>query len=163
MTTLKADSLTDRLRRELVLANDWLTTADLIARTGAHRSAVWEALKRLHKHGRADRFKTNAHTTRWRAIGATVNLDDAKNLVLNGTPFGDVYEKVPEADRLAFKGWYVTTPGVPNLAGRERSQPVAKPKPETTDQLCRDCGGFMVRTGTCYTCQSCGSSSGGCG
>lgn len=30
-------------------------------------------------------------------------------------------------------------------------------------ELCTKCGGFLVRTGSCLTCQSCGSSSGGCG
>lgn len=160
----KAGSLADRLRQELVAAGDWLTTAELIARTGAHRSAAWEALKRLHKHRRADRFKTNAHTTHWRATGVTMELSEAKNLVSNGAPFGDVYERLSEADRLAFKGWYVTSQGVPNLAARARQQPVApRPKAEVSDQLCKDCGGFMVRTGTCFTCQACGNSSGGCG
>ena len=28
--------------------------------------------------------------------------------------------------------------------------------------VCRNCGGMMVRTGTCMTCFQCGTSSGGC-
>lgn len=32
-----------------------------------------------------------------------------------------------------------------------------------TGDICQDCGGVrMVRTGTCVTCQDCGSASGGC-
>jgi hypothetical protein len=32
-----------------------------------------------------------------------------------------------------------------------------------TGEICADCGSVaMVRTGTCSTCQACGSSSGGC-
>lgn len=32
---------------------------------------------------------------------------------------------------------------------------------EVSGDMCK-CGGLMVRTGTCMTCQTCGSSSGGC-
>jgi hypothetical protein len=32
-----------------------------------------------------------------------------------------------------------------------------------TGDICSGCGGLMVRTGTCLTCQGCGASSGGCG
>jgi hypothetical protein len=35
--------------------------------------------------------------------------------------------------------------------------------PVLSGELCQDCGMFlMIRTGTCMTCQSCGSTSGGC-
>jgi hypothetical protein len=38
-----------------------------------------------------------------------------------------------------------------------------KPAIKPTGDSCQECGSFaMVRTGTCMTCQSCGSSSGGC-
>ena len=30
------------------------------------------------------------------------------------------------------------------------------------DTVCRNCGGMMVRTGTCLTCLQCGNASGGC-
>lgn len=40
---------------------------------------------------------------------------------------------------------------------------VYAPKAITTGEVCHVCGGLMVRTGSCLTCQSCGSSSGGCG
>lgn len=53
------------------------------------------------------------------------------------------------------------------LAGvMELSSPPPAPakRTEATGELCRKdgCGGMMVRTGTCLTCQSCGDSSGGC-
>lgn len=34
---------------------------------------------------------------------------------------------------------------------------------EATGENCPKCQGFLVRTGSCLTCQSCGESSGGCG
>lgn len=35
---------------------------------------------------------------------------------------------------------------------------------QASGDCCKECGSFkMVRTGTCLTCQNCGSSSGGCG
>lgn len=38
-----------------------------------------------------------------------------------------------------------------------------RPAGQFTGDLCADCGGLsMVRTGTCLTCQDCGSTSGGC-
>lgn len=43
--------------------------------------------------------------------------------------------------------------------GANGSGPVVVP----TGDVCRDCGSpEMVRTGTCLTCQACGSTSGGC-
>lgn len=38
---------------------------------------------------------------------------------------------------------------------------VAKP-PVSTGDMCASCGGMTVRTGSCHTCTSCGTS-GGCG
>jgi hypothetical protein len=42
--------------------------------------------------------------------------------------------------------------------------PVVAPPPATspTGELCR-CGGWLVQTGRCLTCQACGQQSGGCG
>jgi hypothetical protein len=38
-----------------------------------------------------------------------------------------------------------------------------QPSQQFTGDICADCGSVaMVRTGTCSTCQACGSSSGGC-
>jgi ribonucleoside-diphosphate reductase alpha chain len=34
--------------------------------------------------------------------------------------------------------------------------------PVSDAPLCADCGGLMTRKGTCFYCQQCGSSSGGC-
>lgn len=44
------------------------------------------------------------------------------------------------------------------------STPVNRPAqqmPSPTGEFC-ECGGVMTRSGTCLTCQDCGSSSGGC-
>lgn len=87
--------------------------------------------------------------------------DDARNLVLNGAPFGDVFELLPEADRPGFREWYLSNPDLPNLKARTRQKVPVASVPTSTGEMCK-CGGFLVRTGTCLTCQSCGQSSGGC-
>jgi hypothetical protein len=44
-----------------------------------------------------------------------------------------------------------------------RPSPRRERAPMLAGEICRDCGGpNMVRTGTCLTCQDCGSTSGGC-
>lgn len=35
-------------------------------------------------------------------------------------------------------------------------------RPVITGNTCLDCGGMMIRTGTCYTCTEC-ATTGGCG
>jgi hypothetical protein len=40
--------------------------------------------------------------------------------------------------------------------------PPKAPATSASGQFCPKCGGEMVRTGTCLTCQSCGDTSGGC-
>jgi len=56
--------------------------------------------------------------------------------------------------------------GVPTLPIKPRSPHVdrnGKVKGEVTGKYCKDCGGAnMIRTGTCETCQDCGSNE-GCG
>lgn len=42
------------------------------------------------------------------------------------------------------------------------TEAIAEKKVMVADTVCRKCGGMMVRTGTCQTCLSCGTSSGGC-
>lgn len=52
------------------------------------------------------------------------------------------------------------------IASMEDTRATAIPQPvrrNYSGDICADCGGpNMVRTGTCLTCQDCGSSSGGC-
>lgn len=40
--------------------------------------------------------------------------------------------------------------------------PLTKPATKISESVCKLCGGMMVRTGTCQTCLSCGTASGGC-
>lgn len=87
-----------------------------------------------------------------------LTLAEARDLVRRGALYGEVCARLPEADREAFARWFVETPGVPNLAARRGRQ-----QSGASGDLCPRCGGIMVRTGTCSTCQSCGESSGGCG
>lgn len=92
-----------------------------------------------------------------------MTLDDAKTHLLGGGHFGQVYDQVPDAQRSELAAWYTACDAVPNLTARMRA-PVAVPVaavPTPTGELCK-CGGLLVRTGTCMTCQSCGGSSGGC-
>jgi hypothetical protein len=74
-----------------------------------------------------------------------------------GDYYGDVCAELPEADRPALAEWFVRTPGLPNTIAR------AARAPSLSGNACPRCGGVMVRTGSCETCQSCGESSGGCG
>lgn len=53
--------------------------------------------------------------------------------------------------------WLAGFPGLPK-------PPKVEAQPLMTGEFCREpgCGGFMVRTGSCMTCQSCGFNE-GCG
>ncbi len=86
-------------------------------------------------------------------------LAEAQDAIRAGAKYAAVYPAVAESDRDALAEWFVHAKGVPVLA-----KPAArKPESVATGNLCPRCGGLMVRTGTCLTCQSCGDSSGGCG
>ncbi len=75
---------------------------------------------------------------------------------VRGTLFSVVFAQVEEHNQEELKLWFVKAAGVPNLRARHTRQPLP------SGNLCR-CGGMMVRTGSCETCQCCGNSSGGCG
>lgn len=86
-----------------------------------------------------------------------MTLTEAKEAIrIRGIPLGDVFLMVEEHNREVLKKWFVEAEGVPNKIARESRQPLP------SGNLCR-CGGMMVRTGSCETCQTCGTSSGGCG
>lgn len=91
-----------------------------------------------------------------------MTLDEAKAHLLAGGWYADVCGRIAEGDRAELAAWYAADPRVPNLTARMRA-PVAPAAPEQTGEGCKRCGGLMVRTGTCMTCQGCGESSGGCG
>jgi hypothetical protein len=90
-----------------------------------------------------------------------MTLADAKRMVAAGVKFGDVYPFLDDIDRdgQALKDYFCFCfeANPVHLNGK------TAPRQETSGELCPKCGGFMVRTGTCLTCQSCGESSGGCG
>ena len=100
-------------------------------------------------------------------------LDEAQDAIRAGAFFGAVAPLLDMADRAELAEWFVRTAGVPNLDARpamrkptEAAAPGAvhaAPVLTPTGDLCKRCGGFMVRTGSCMTCQACGDSSGGCG
>ena len=85
-----------------------------------------------------------------------MRLEDAQNLVTGGVAFGDVFEHVVTSDQELLKDWFVHSEALPNLALRSRAVAVS------SGNLCRVCGGMLVRTGTCECCSFCGESS-GCG
>ncbi len=85
-----------------------------------------------------------------------MTLTEAKELIrIKGVLFGDVFPEVEEHNREVLKEWYVTATGVPNIVAREAAKPVF------SGRVCH-CGGMLVRTGSCETCQSCGHNE-GCG
>lgn len=51
--------------------------------------------------------------------------------------------------------------GAPAAPAAPAASPPA-PVPRPTGDVCTTCGGMLVQTGKCRTCQSCGSSDGGC-
>lgn len=92
--------------------------------------------------------------------------DQAADLIRRGMRFGDVAPLLgDDAARDQLREWYVRADGVPVNPVRPAPPQVqtAPPVRTATGDLCPRCGGLMVRTGTCSTCQSCGDSSGGCG
>ncbi len=91
----------------------------------------------------------------WFPTSAQMSLAEAHEMLLKGVEFGVVHQCVSAEDQPALKAWYVKHPKLPNLIARKAST--------GEGNLCGKCGGLMVRTGTCETCQSCGESSGGCG
>lgn len=93
-----------------------------------------------------------------------MTIDEARAAIEAGAEYGSVYEEIAESQRSALADWFCHTPGVPNLAARAARAAVPAPaSPVPTGDACTRCGGLMVRTGMCMTCQSCGESSGGCG
>lgn len=85
------------------------------------------------------------------------DVDRAKrDMLVKGVTFDAATAGMPPEEVEALKAWFVTTDGVPNLTARAARQPLP------SGNLCK-CGGMMVRTGSCETCQSCAASSGGCG
>jgi len=92
---------------------------------------------------------------------ARLTADQAANLIRGGVRFGVVYPRLAsDDDRSALRAWFAYADGIP--VGTTAAPGPARVKTATGD-LCTKCGGLMVRTGTCLTCQGCGDSSGGCG
>lgn len=97
-----------------------------------------------------------------------LSVEQAVDLIREGARFGDVAHLLPlDYQRDQLRSWYVRAEGVPVNPTRPAPPPTAARKPPAapvpSGDLCPACGGLMVRTGTCTTCSSCGTSSGGCG
>ena len=70
-------------------------------------------------------------------------------------PLADPAHELPAPSRVEGTAYASSAP----------AEPISNSVPQKTivaDTVCRKCGGMMVRTGTCQTCLSCGTSSGGC-
>lgn len=119
-----------------------------------------------------------------------MTLDEAKLCIRAGLAFGDAWEQVDDHAREELRAWYVRDPGVPRNPTRAnrstkpvgesgplngsahalngQTKPTGQPGarkavPAITGEICKECQGMnVVRTGTCLTCQDCGSTSGGC-
>lgn len=143
-----------------------LSTSHLVFRAGnperylrdlwrAHSVLLW-----LHRAGEV-RKESGKNCVIWSLVEPRrlMTLVDAKNLILHGEPLADVIEHVAEGECEELKRWFCETPGLPNL--KARAAQATRAAPASTGEVCK-CGGLMVRTGTCLTCQSCGESSGGC-
>ncbi|HEY1187911.1 MAG TPA: hypothetical protein VGE74_09650 [Gemmata sp.] len=91
---------------------------------------------------------------------AAMELREAKDMIRRGAAFGDVFPLVDELNQDVLKRWFVSNPGVPVRKPQRPVTPAALPV--ATGDLCKRCGGLLVRTGTCMTCQACGDNS-GCG
>lgn len=95
-----------------------------------------------------------------------MTLTQAKQLLDGGAKFGSVYEMLanPEIDGLELKAYFVfggNPPGVNGSRSKSKSQ-AAKAKGYEGD-ACGQCGQLTLRrTGPCCTCDSCGSTTGGC-
>jgi len=95
---------------------------------------------------------------------------EGQNLALDGAKFGDVFPALySDDDRRLFKAWWLAEPSVPKTrlspqeAGLLRVRTMqADHRAAESGNTCTVCGGLMVQTGKCQTCQSCGNSPGGC-
>lgn len=65
--------------------------------------------------------------------------------------------------RLNSEPWWAPCPSEARRVMPKLETHAPKLAGQFSGDSCQDCGSFeMVRTGTCLTCQQCGSSSGGC-
>ncbi len=103
---------------------------------------------------------------------------DRDGISVSGTTRGSAEQVVYRVHRLLETGWSPGSRIVPTevravpqkqrkpVGASEPVQPQSKPsrgEGGPSGEWCEDCGMFgMVRTGTCLTCQLCGSKSGGC-
>ena len=96
-------------------------------------------------------------STKWiERPGGVMRLAEAKDMLTMGVPFGDVYPLLSQDDQESIRYWFTRVENLPNLVMR------VQPAGATTGNACRKCGGNLVRTGTCETCQDCGENE-GCG
>ena len=97
-----------------------------------------------------------------------LTLEEAKQALQAGAKFGNVYSELFNVanDGEALKHYFAH--GL-HLAKEDRPlrEITGVPRDRVTNYTgdpCSNCGSFlMVRSGTCLTCQACGSTSGGCG
>lgn len=139
-------------------SGEYVPTPKVISDSGGSRSSVHAALSRLWSQGVVDHFVPDPapggpRVALW-LLRLCMTIDEAKEMLVKGVEFGVVFMCVDPTDRNRLKEWYVLRPGLPNLAARRASTNSAN--------VCGKCGGILVRTGTCETCQMCGDS-GGCG
>lgn len=121
-----------RLLAELARSAAPLPVACLTLRAGnpeSYRRDLWRAdraLRLMERDGAVRRSKAGRRIA-WELIEPRMymTLDDAKNLISNGTPFGDVVAHVAPGEQPELCEWFVRTPDLPNKAPRSRAAPDA--------------------------------------
>lgn len=81
---------------------------------------------------------------------------------VNAAGYSEAAKAETVADRMAgaAQGGYSAPPG-PKPAPPKTGSGVIPPAPQLSGEACTNCGNFaLVRSGTCMTCQTCGTTSG---
>jgi|ERR1051325_3927818 hypothetical protein len=99
-----------------------------------------------------------------------MTLEDAKQQALSGSNFGVIYPALDNEDvRRLFKAWWLYDSRLPIYRLSSQEAGLLRVKTAQSSGMtvesgngCTICGGLMIWTGRCQTCNSCGNSPGGC-
>jgi len=85
----------------------------------------------------------------------TPNVSTKTDEAVNGDISSDISSSVSESAPILEVATPTLTPEEPEIVSTIRQQQIDAPP-------CPSCGSLTFKTGTCYTCLSCGSTTGGC-
>lgn len=158
-------TLAEKIMELLNKAPQSYTTTAIRRVCQTKNTTLFEQLKRLQKVKKVRIDESTIapskgvywRSTKWDPKEApTMDLESAKAMLERGARFGDVYPLLSPEDQETLRYWFVRTDNLPNLSMR-----TAQPQ-TSSGNICKKCGGMLVRTGTCETCQDCGENE-GCG